>query len=85
MQKSDMDNAGDDADRFQMSFYQFTDALQDAARKVNDLPGDLEAARLHELFKPYFEQIPEPLQLPLETEVELILEGKTRVEDNTQA
>jgi hypothetical protein len=81
MQRSDMDSAGDDADRFQDSFYRFIDELKEWIEQLTDQPRDLGAALAMPEIDAFVEQLPGPLYLNFETELELILEGITRTED----
>ncbi|TCP58296.1 hypothetical protein EV586_102750 [Tumebacillus sp. BK434] len=81
MQSSDLDSAGDDADRFQTSFYTFVDEMKEwlEAREQKPRTTD-EALALPEVAELY-EELPGPLMLNFETELELIVEGITREDD----
>lgn len=81
MQRSDMDSAGDDADRFQDSFYQFIEEFKEWFTGLEDRPTDLGAALAMPEIDAFVEQLPGPLHLNFETELELILEGITRTEE----
>jgi len=81
MSRSDMDSAGDDADRFQDSFYQFIEEVKEWLEGLADKPRDLGAALAMPEIDAFVEQLPAPLYLNFETELELILEGITRTED----
>lgn len=84
MQTSHLDEAGDDAERFQTAFYRFTDDLADWVRTLDVAPPDLETARANPCFADFFERMPHPLHIPFEMELESILEGAERHVDSTQ-
>lgn len=82
MQSSDIDDAGDDAERFEQSFYRLIDALSrwvhlrgQGTQTVSDVlswPG-LVALR---------ERLPVPLQLNFDTEIEDLCEARMKLEDD---
>ena len=81
MQRSDMDDAGDDADRFERSFYLFVEELKAWFEGLEERPKSLdEALRLPDV-EAVFEKLDAPLHLNLETELELIVQGAEREED----
>lgn len=84
MKRSDMDEAGDDADRFQMTFYEFTDAVREWVDTLSERPSDSEEARQHKDFVPLFDALPEPLQIPFETELDAILDDVHREADSSE-
>ena len=84
MKHSDVDDAGDDADRFQMEFYQFIDVLRDWAKSATDLPQDSEEAKQDPRLSPLFERMPSPLAIPFETELDEILADRIRHMDSTE-
>jgi hypothetical protein len=81
MQASDLDEAGDDADRFQTSFYRFIDELRDYLHTLSQRPQTLVAALALPEITALSDQLPAPLLLNFETELELIVEQITREED----
>ncbi|ASS74326.1 hypothetical protein CIG75_04565 [Tumebacillus algifaecis] len=81
MQSSDMDSAGDDADRFQSSFYRFIEELQEWLVTAEPKPRTVDAAMALPWLAELYEELPAPLMLNFETELELIVEGITREED----
>jgi len=84
MKISHMDDAADDADRFQMVFYEFVERVQDWVQSLDDAPVDTDGAREDSRFSALFDQLPEPLQLPFETELEMILSRVDRRVDNAE-
>jgi hypothetical protein len=81
MQSSDMDSAGDDADRFERSFYEFIDEFREWFTTLENKPTVLDDALAMPEVEAITDQLPAPLLLNFETELELILEGITRDED----
>lgn len=84
MKHSDFEDAGDDADRFQTAFYEFTEALRTEISSFATPPGDVEEAREHPQFSPLFAALPDELQIPFETELDSILRGLERRPDATE-
>lgn len=85
MQQSDVESAGDEADRFQTSFYYFIEALAAKVQQTSEAwPADSDEAVTHPMFASFFANMPEPLSLPFSTEIDLLLAGESRLEDNTQ-
>jgi len=81
MQSSGFDDAGDDADRFQNSFYAMIDLLRDWFAELAVRPKTVEEALGLPEVERLYEQLPPPLLLNFETELELIVEGLERSED----
>ncbi|MFD2169644.1 hypothetical protein [Tumebacillus lipolyticus] len=81
MQSSDMDSAGDDADRFQAAFYRFIDAVKEWLESLEQKPRTTAAALDLPELSALYDELPAPLLLNFETELELIVEGIVRVED----
>ena len=81
MQASDMDDAGDDADRFQRSFYEFVDELKVWFESRTQRPQSVDAAMALPEVEALLDELPGPLHLNLETELELIVEGLNREDD----
>lgn len=84
MKRSDVDEAGDDADLFQLSFYQFTEALRECVPSIENPPKNVEEARSHPDFAPFFDALPHPLEVPFEMELDDILGGVTRDVDSSE-
>ncbi|QQE79052.1 hypothetical protein [Alicyclobacillus sp. SO9] len=84
MKTSSPDEAAADADKFQMKFYEMIEKLRDWVKTLPHPPSDLEAAQDNALIAWLVEQMPDPLQIPFETELELILEGTERVNDTSE-
>lgn len=81
MQRSDMDSADEDANRFERTFYEFIDELRDWMQTWSQKPKTVDEAMERPEITPFFDDLPGPLHLNLETEMELIVEGITRVEE----
>lgn len=81
MQSSDLDSAGDDADRFESSFYEFIDEFREWFTSLDKKPSVLDDVMAMPEVEAITDQLPAPLLLNFETELELILEGITRDED----
>jgi len=84
MQTSDMDDAGEDADRFQTSFYRFISQVEIWVQNLDVRPPSVEVAKRTEGFKSLFESLPEMLNIPFETELEMILDNVIRTVDSTE-
>lgn len=84
MQQSDFDDAGESADHFQMSFYQLIDALHAWYESTTQRQVESQTALSIKEIADVFNQLPDPLKLPFETEMELMVEGYTRNADSTQ-
>ncbi|MDC9523612.1 hypothetical protein PSH55_21310 [Pseudoalteromonas sp. Angola-31] len=82
MQNSDLDEAEEAANRFEASFYIFIDQLKEWFHMIDPKPQTLELAMLHPDLKTITLELPAPLQIPFETELELILEGIIRESDS---
>lgn len=82
MQSSDPDDAGEDAERFEQSFYRFIDVvaafLTDHAKRPKGLEEALDIPEISALR----ERIPAPLQLNFDTEVEDLCTARTVMEDD---
>ncbi|MGB8955303.1 MAG: hypothetical protein WCC10_08010 [Tumebacillaceae bacterium] len=81
MQSSDMDSAGDDADRFERSFYLFVDELRAWMEALEQKPKTLDQALQMPEIEAVFEELDAPLHLNLETELEVIVQGLVREEE----
>jgi hypothetical protein len=82
MKTSEMDEAGDDADRFQMTFYMLMEHVEKWVRSLKNRPVDAEEARANLDFQPLFESLPDALQIPFETELDAILANEDRQVDS---
>jgi len=82
MQTSELDEAGEAADRFQTSFYAFIDCFRDWFEAMSDKPSTFDAAREVPEISTIIAQLPIQLQLNFDTELELIVEGSMRDEDD---
>lgn len=84
MNHSEPSEAGADADRFQLAFYEFIDHVRYWITSLAERPATLEEAWLHPDLAAIFDQLPGPLQIPFETELEVILSGENREIDSTE-
>lgn len=84
MKTSDVEEAGEDADRFQAAFYQFVDRVRVWVAHLDNRPSDVEKAKLQPDFSMLFELLPDPLQIPFETELEIILSAESYEVDSTE-
>jgi hypothetical protein len=84
MKTSDVEEAGEDADRFQAAFYQFVDRVRVWVANLDNRPSDVETAKLQSDFSMLFDLLPEPLQIPFETELEIILSAESYEVDSTE-
>ncbi|WP_258881626.1 hypothetical protein [Paenibacillus sp. sptzw28] len=82
MSGSDSDEAESTADEFEASFYNFIDALREWVYGLDSRPVTMEEFSALPLVQTILERLPAPLYLNFETEAELILENKSRVEDD---
>lgn len=84
MQQSDFEDASENADYFQMTFYELVDALRAwYEASAHSQVKHQSALRITEIAN-VLNQLPDPLKLPFETEMELMVEGYTRNADSTQ-
>ncbi|WP_400161964.1 hypothetical protein ACAF76_016550 [Brevibacillus sp. TJ4] len=81
MKRSVEDDAEEDADQFQSSFYKLTEQLRDWFGQRQDQPKSLDEAMQTEEISRMLDRLPAELLLNFETELELIVEGQQREED----
>ncbi|MFJ9498401.1 hypothetical protein [Brevibacillus centrosporus] len=81
MKKSHEDDAADDAEQFEASFYKWIEAVRQWYKELEQKPTSLEDALLLPEMATSMELLPVELQLNFETELELIVEGQERMED----
>lgn len=84
MKRSSMDDAGNDADRFQMMFYVLMEHIESWVDALDSVPEDAETARTWPQFAQIYEVLPEELQLPFDMELDRILSGKEQNIDSTE-
>lgn len=82
MSGSDPDEAGDDAERFEQSFYAFAECTVAWLRSVPDGPQSLEEAMRLPVIDDFRRRLPGPLVLNFETELEEALSDRGRLEDD---
>lgn len=81
MQSAEMDSAEAFADRFEASFYTFIDEVKAWYQALVTKPSQLEDLLELPPIAHCSEHLPGPLQLNFETELEYILDGITRIDD----
>lgn len=84
MKHSDLEDAGDDADRFQMQFYVLMDRVREWIRVMNRRPEDAVTAQSDDRFAPLFNSLPGELQVPFELELDLALSDEDDSVDSTE-
>ncbi|MCY0876428.1 MAG: hypothetical protein OWT28_09195 [Firmicutes bacterium] len=82
MQTSDPDDAGEDAERFEQSFYRFIDTVADFMTQLPVRPHDLDAALENPLLANIRDRLPGPLQLNFDTELEDLCQLRSLTEDD---
>jgi hypothetical protein len=82
MAGSGNDEAESTADEFETSFYVFIDALREWVYGLDRRPQTMEEFWSLPLVEAISGRLPAPLYLNFETEAELILENKSRVDDD---
>ncbi|MBU8908347.1 hypothetical protein KH400_17195 [Desertibacillus haloalkaliphilus] len=81
MQSSSIDDSGEDADIFERLFYIMTAEIKEWYKQLPSKPKTLEQAFQLPLIAEIEEELPAPLLLNFETEIEMIVEGIEREED----
>ncbi|MGG1658575.1 hypothetical protein [Brevibacillus sp. NRS-1366] len=81
MKKSHEDDAEDDANTFEASFYQLMETIRKWYGRLEPKPESLDEALLLPDLAEVMDQMPGEIILNFETELELIVDGQTRVED----
>ena len=81
MKRSEEEDAEEDADQFQTSFYKLMEALRTWFGQRQDQPESLDEALQLEAISRLVDRLPGELLLNFETELELIVEGQQREED----
>ncbi|MFT9846124.1 hypothetical protein [Aneurinibacillus sp. REN35] len=83
MQKSQgEEEAEEDANRFEESFYTFIDSFKRWLNTQKPRPTDVDEVLAIPEVEKMVERLPVPLYLNFETEVEYILEGRERIEED---
>ena len=75
MQKTEGDEGADWAERFEMHFYEFTEAFEVWYQSLSDKPDSSEDLLEREEVKSIQERLPGPLQLNFEMEIEEMVDG----------
>ncbi|NOU94301.1 hypothetical protein GC093_13885 [Paenibacillus sp. LMG 31456] len=81
MSGADNADAEEAANAFEASFYIFIDAVREWFHELDPQPQTLEIFLELPLIKDIIDRLPGPLYLNFETEAELILENKHRIDD----
>lgn len=82
MSGADNEEAESTADAFQASFYHFIDAVREWINGRNPRPQTLEAFLEMTEVQEIVDRLPAPLYLNFETEAELLIENKQRIDDD---
>ncbi|MBW5467806.1 hypothetical protein GPJ61_08040 [Brevibacillus formosus] len=81
MKKSHEDDAEDDANQFEASFYRMMELIREWYDQLETKPDTLEDALLLPDVAEVAEQLPVEIMLNFETELELIVDGQIREDD----
>ncbi|OUQ89143.1 hypothetical protein B5G50_07370 [Brevibacillus brevis] len=81
MKKSHEDDAEDDANQFEASFYRMMDHIREWYDQLETKPNTVEDALLLPDMAEVAEQLPVEIMLNFETELELIVDGQIREDD----
>jgi len=81
MKHSHEDDAADEAEQFEASFYAWIDHIRQWYTELPHKPATLEEAMLLPDVQQSMERLPIELMLNFETELELIVAGQTREEE----
>jgi hypothetical protein len=82
MSGSTDDKAESTADEFESSFYMFIDVVREWVYGLDQQPQTLEEFLELTMIKDILDQLPAPLHLNFETEAELIVEHKSRIDED---
>ncbi|MDF2670691.1 MAG: hypothetical protein K0R67_2997 [Paenibacillus sp.] len=80
-ESSNHDESEATANEFEDSFYVFIDAVREWYNELDQRPQTLEELAEQPVVLEVVDKLPEPLHLNFETELELIFEGISRVDD----
>lgn len=81
MKRSEEDEAEEDANQFEASFYAFMQEVRNWVEGLEQPPKTLEEAMQLAKIEELVEQLPVEIMLNFETELELIVDGEVREED----
>ncbi|MEJ8544355.1 hypothetical protein [Brevibacillus borstelensis] len=81
LKKSQVDDAEEDANQFEASFYVLIEQIRAWFTRLEETPQSLDDAVLLPEMEKIVQRLPGELILNFETELELIVDGETRVED----
>lgn len=81
MKRSEEDEAEEDANQFEASFYAFMQEVRNWVEGLEQPPKTLEEAMQLATIEALVEQLPVEIMLNFETELELIVDGEVREED----
>jgi hypothetical protein len=82
MSGAQSDEAESTANEFEASFYTFIDAVRDWVYELDPQPQTLEELLELTMIKDIMDRLPAPLILNFETEAELIVENKSRIDED---
>ncbi|MBE1442464.1 hypothetical protein [Paenibacillus sp. OAS669] len=81
MSRSDQEEAEEMANAFEAAFYRFIDALREWVYALNPRPQTLDELLEMPFIRDITDRLPAPLYLNFETEAELIMENRSRIDD----
>ncbi|UJF32492.1 hypothetical protein [Paenibacillus hexagrammi] len=76
------DDAEEAANAFEASFYTFIDSMREWVYELEQQPATVDELLAHPVIDALIAKLPAPLYLNFETEAELILEHKHRVDED---
>ncbi|WP_238402983.1 hypothetical protein [Paenibacillus mesophilus] len=82
MSGAEGDEAESTANTFEATFYQFIDAVRDWINGMEKRPQNMEELMELSLVQHILDRLPLPLHLNFETEAELILDDKIRIDED---
>lgn len=81
MSRSDHDEAEEMANAFEAAFYKFIDAVREWVQELESRPQTLDELLEYPFIQELADRLPVPLYLNFETEAELIVENRSRIDD----
>jgi hypothetical protein len=82
MGKADYDHSEEAAERFEHSFYRFIDVFREWVRGLEPRPNSVEQLMALDTCAEIVKRLPAPLHLNFETEAELIIDGRLRIDED---
>jgi hypothetical protein len=82
MSRSESDDAESTANEFESTFYTFIDTVRDWVDGLDQRPQTLKELLELTMIQDIIDLLPEPLHLNFETEAELIIENRSRIDED---